>query len=179
MKATYNSQYISKKQVLTFTYRVTGTVAELQEYVACQEANTGRAAGTWPMIENTPLFFLAIPTLTSRGEVPQAQYTLIFNQDKSRVIRDNSAAQLESWARINDLKEAKKAEIMAELELGLRVAPRRAFTALTAAPTQFQIANNISAQPAANGPEGKNLADQIMGQMGETIPAGEEDLATE
>lgn len=158
MKAVYFNQYISKKGTLTYTYKVNGTAIEIEQYKSIQETNTNRAAGTWPEDAGAPLFFLAVPTLTRNGEVPQPQYNLIFNRDNTRVIRDNSAQQMQSWTRIEDKKENYKAELMAKLELGLIERPA-ARGAVFVTPT---VAAPI---PTPAGTEKPDLVDEVMNKM--------------
>lgn len=163
MKATHHSQYISKKGILTYTYLVTGTALEVEQYKTIQETQTNRAAGTWPEANGHPLFFLAVPTLTRNGEIPQPQYNLIFNQDSTRVIRDNTAAQMQEWNRIAEKTENAKAELMAKLQLGLieRPVTRGAQFATT------------TAAPAINAPatEKKDLVDEVMSGVGAGVDA--------
>src|SRR5690348_5491732 len=97
MKAVYHSQYRKPgTRALMFTYVVTGTKKEIEEYIATQEASTNRAAGTWPKDEVTgsPLWRLNVDIEKRNGNMPKQSYTLIFNRDKSRIIRDDSAEQM-------------------------------------------------------------------------------------
>jgi hypothetical protein len=170
MKATHHSQYISKKGILTYTYRVTGTAAEVEAYKAIQETQTNRAAGTWPEADGHPLFFLAVPTLTRNGEIPQPQYNLIFNQDGTRIIRDNTAQQMAEWNRIAEKTENAKAELMAKLQLGLIERP------VTRAAQFNTIAGTAPVIAFPTSTEKKDLADEIMNAVGAAANAQGEEL---
>jgi len=167
MKAVYLSQYRKKGTgALMFVYVVTGAVKELEEYINIQENGpAGKGPGTWQKADNgAPLWWLNVDTEKRNGNMPKQSYTLIFNRDKTGIIRDDSAEQLASYARINAKKEDKLAELQAEIELGLREVPTRggAFRATAT--------GNIVAPEEKPAGEPKNLADEIVAGIGEGEP---------
>lgn len=163
MKATQHGQYFKNGRKM-YTYKVTGTADEVAKYKAIQETQTNRALGTWPEADGSPLFFLGVETLTRNGEAPQPQYVLMFNNDDTKIIRDTSAQERADWAEITLLKRQAKAQIMAEIELGIRVVGRPAATITTPA----------AQRTTATIGEAKDLTDSIMQQVGETVEVGEE-----
>jgi len=171
MKAVYHSQYRKPgTRALMFTYVITGTRQEIDDYILVQEAATGRAAGTWPKDEVTgaPLWWLNTDIEKRNGNMPKQSYTLIFNRDKTRIIRDDSAEQMAAFTRINKIKEEKLAILQAEIELGLRVVDTSA--------SNTRITTTLTG-PAIQMPEGdkerKSLADEIVAGIGDGNSEGE------
>lgn len=161
MKATVHGQYFKAgRKVLTF--KVTGAAKELEQYKSIQEAQTNREIGTWPEVDGSPLYFLVPSVLMSNGEMPQKQYTLIFNQDGTKVIRDTSAQDMQMYEQVRQSKVDNMGRIAAEREMGIGVA--RPATTTPNVP-----------QPAANGKAKQaELVDEIVDGAGanEEHPAG-------
>lgn len=169
MKATYHSQY-RKPTGLQYVYKVTGTAKELEQYRIVQEAQSGKGAGTWPEADGSPLFFVSVANEMRNGNVPEMQYALIFNNDNTRIIRDNSAAEHRKYASIAEKKEAAMAELMAKIELGLIEVPRFNRT----------LPSTQTAPQSISG-EKKGLVDEIIDMSSDGKPvlvdtAGEEEL---
>lgn len=163
MKATYHGQYFKNGKKM-FTFKVTGTTEEISKYKAIQETATNRAFGTWPEADGHPLYFLGVATLLRNGEIPKKQYSLLLNQDETRIIRDTSADELANYERMQDETNKAQAMIMAEIRLGLRTVSTNSASSTSAPSTPV-------AKPV--GAEAPDLADKILAEVG----AGGEDLA--
>lgn len=168
MKATYSSQYRKKDTGdKIFTYKVTGTNDEIIHYTACQEANSNKVPGSWPMDGNSPLFYVNVTKLMQFGIAPKKQLDLIFNQEGTRVFEDTSRADLlEAEELAIDIRK-NKANIMAEVQLGLRTMAIRQISAVA----QFE---NKQATPAVQNAEPATLADEIIQHVGAGV--GDEGL---
>lgn len=175
LKAIYHSQYRKKGTgALMYTYAITGTAIEVADYLLVQEAATARTPGTWPKADNgAPLWWLNVTVEKQSGGNPKQSYNLIFNRDKTAIIRDDSAEQMAASNRIAALKEEKIAELQAQIELGIIPQPSRGNSGMrvvaTPASTQLVV------------PENKDLTDEIISSVGETITpevvaAGDENL---
>ena len=157
MKATFNGMYRKKGTGnLVFTYLVNGTAEEIETYKTIQETKSNRAAGTWPEANGKPLYYVNPDLILQRGGQPQPAYNLIFNNDKTNVILDESQQMLAHFQAVHSASVNAEAQLAAEIRLGLRtVAPRQALfttpvapaieTPATAAPTTLldKIANNV------------------------------------
>lgn len=165
MKATYSSQYRKPGTGdKMYVYKVTGTNDEIIRYVACQEANTNKAPGSWAMDGNSPLFFVNTTANLRRGIVAKKQIDLIFNQDGTRVYEDTSRADLLADEQLAEKILDSKANIMAELQLGLRTFGRATNTAITP----------VQTAPAIQQGEPATLADEIIQHVGAGV--GDEGL---
>lgn len=132
MKAVFNGMYRKKGSgQLMFTYLVNGTAAELEQYKVIQETRSNRAAGTWPEADGKPLYFVNPDIILQNGGQPEPSYTLLFNQDKTNVIRDESAQLLNHFNEVRTESVKAEAQIAAEIRLGLRKVTRGVATFAT------------------------------------------------
>lgn len=167
LKATFNSKYLKGRNTM-YTYKVTGTAAELLQYCSVQEASSNKAPGTWPKLGTLPLFFVNVTSMVKQGNTPELNYLLIFNQDNTRVFLDNSAAELQDWVEIKAAKLKAVGDYQARIILGID-RPQTG-TVTVAAPAVAGATNN----------EQPDLLDDMKDKIGEGLGADEHvDAGTE
>lgn len=163
LKATFNSKYLKGRNTM-YTYKVTGTAAELLQYCSVQEASSNKAPGTWPKLGTLPLFFVNVTSMVKQGNTPELNYLLIFNQDNTRVFLDNSAAELQDWVEIKAAKLKAVGDYQARIILGIDKA---------------QTGTTVAAPPItepAGGGEHKTLLEDMKDLVNEGAGGGGERL---
>lgn len=120
LKAIQHSQY-KKAGKTILTYKVSGTVAELEKYVEVCAAGIGKIPAEWMRSEDkdkAPLFFLSASNEIRFGRVPKASYTLDLKRDGSGYFINTQNDDMARWARIGANQELEMGKQLAARELG-------------------------------------------------------------
>lgn len=128
LRAIHHKNYRQQKTGdIIMVYKVTGTVDEINDYMNVTAARRGRTVEDLPRSEDkdkAPLFQINFTQMDRNGDTAEGSYNLLKNHTGDRYFHDTTGdiirKQLEE---AEDVRKA-KALIKAELQLGLRVAPR-------------------------------------------------------
>lgn len=123
LRATFRNKYRKPNGHTIYTYLVSGTVAETDEYKAVQAAATNKTPEEWANDNGKPLFFVDTTMLARRGQTAQSSINLVFNRDKTRVFVDDTEQERAYDAKVSNLMAEKEAELKVKLKYGLTELP--------------------------------------------------------
>lgn len=172
LRAIHNNNYRQQKTGnIIMVFKVTGTVDEINDYLNVTAARRGRTIEDLPRSEDkdkAPLFQMNFTQMDRNGETAQGVYNLIKNHAGDRYFADTTGDLIRKQAEeAEDVRKA-KAQIKAELQLGLRVAPRNG--------AQAPRINTAIAEPTTTAAEEMIAEITNAGAKVVEVAAGNEDL---
>jgi len=164
LKATAVSKY-RRPSGWVLVYAVSGTIAELDEYVAIMAARANKTIDQWQRTPaGAPLYFIQLNNLLRNGDVPQPQYDLVKSHDGLNIYTDTTKQENARNLRLMAKQEDAEAQIMAEIRLGVRT--------ISAQPTAVRTPPTVTPTTKSD-----DIADTIVDNLGEEAEVVETEAA--